>query len=188
MSMVKWCKGTQAYKAILDHYQDRTSKRSGVRLMNHIDEGLVILDEIRASRAAGLGYCLHPLVQDPAQDAITKQQDLMKYCDKEAIKLAYDYRTSANKYLCRPRTDNWTVKYMKGVLSPMSSNVRDMLIADKLQNRKDFLLYHYDNHARSEELNRYFNNWVEYLSDSIGVDLNLVANNVFGIITTKGTE
>jgi hypothetical protein len=35
-----------------------------------------------------------------------------------------------------------------------------MLIADKIQNRKDFELYHKDIHERSDELKQYFFNWL----------------------------
>jgi hypothetical protein len=38
-----------------------------------------------------------------------------------------------------------------------------MLIADKIQNRKDFELYHLGKHERSSELDSYFKNWLERL-------------------------
>lgn len=41
-----------------------------------------------------------------------------------------------------------------------------MLIVDKVQNRKDFELYHLGKHKRSNELNQYFKNWLERLSIS----------------------
>lgn len=34
-----------------------------------------------------------------------------------------------------------------------------MLVADKVQNYKDFSLYHADTHPRAKELERYFQNW-----------------------------
>ena len=39
-----------------------------------------------------------------------------------------------------------------------------MLIADKIQNRKDFELYHLGKHERSSELEQYFKNWLERLN------------------------
>ena len=39
-------------------------------------------------------------------------------------------------------------------------------IADKIQNRKDFELYHELTHPRSKELIQYFKNWLEKLGVS----------------------
>ena len=41
-----------------------------------------------------------------------------------------------------------------------------MLIADKVQNRKDFMMYHLHTHQRSKELEKYFNQWLNKLSVS----------------------
>lgn len=41
--------------------------------------------------------------------------------------------------------------------------VNAMLIADKTQNRKDFVAYHKATHARSAELAHYFVTWLEAL-------------------------
>jgi hypothetical protein len=41
-----------------------------------------------------------------------------------------------------------------------------MLIADKVQNRKDFELYHEATHPRSKELAMYFRLWLEKLGVS----------------------
>ncbi len=47
----------------------------------------------------------------------------------------------------------------KGI-SPLPE-VNQMLIADKIQNRKDFELYHQKTHPRNQELQLYFRNWLE---------------------------
>ncbi|UUZ75444.1 hypothetical protein LP414_27395 [Polaromonas sp. P1(28)-13] len=44
--------------------------------------------------------------------------------------------------------------------------VHDMLIADKVQNRKDFLEHHKGRHQRSDELDFYFNHWLKTLGVS----------------------
>ncbi len=44
-------------------------------------------------------------------------------------------------------------------LSPIKA-VNDMLIADKVQNRKDFLRYHYGPHQHWRELDLYFQMWL----------------------------
>jgi hypothetical protein len=40
-------------------------------------------------------------------------------------------------------------------------------IADKIQNYKDFMLYHYGKHKRSNELYTYFHNWFKLLDVNI---------------------
>ena len=41
-----------------------------------------------------------------------------------------------------------------------------MLLADKIQNRKDFERYHKGTHQRSAELEQYFKNWLTRLGVS----------------------
>lgn len=43
------------------------------------------------------------------------------------------------------------------------ADVRDMLIADKIQNYKDFIIYHRGTHPRSDELDTYFEAWLRVL-------------------------
>ena len=38
-----------------------------------------------------------------------------------------------------------------------------MLYADKIQNEKDFKIYHEVTHERSKELREYFDNWINKL-------------------------
>lgn len=45
-------------------------------------------------------------------------------------------------------------------------DVQHMLIADKVQNRKDFECYHLGTHPRSAERLPYFKNWLEVLGIS----------------------
>jgi hypothetical protein len=46
------------------------------------------------------------------------------------------------------------------------AEVNEMLVADKVQNRKDFLLYHRGKHERSDALDLYFRRWLERLGVS----------------------
>ena len=143
------------YTLIKNFYGDNKAKRSGVLLMNHIDEGLIILDKINASFIAKKAYCLHPIIQ--SDEAVVKTVDtkfLRNDIDANVIITAMEYRSVANDYLStRTITDINEIK-----LSPLK-DVNDMLIADKIQNRKDFEMYHIRTHPRSEELCRYFENW-----------------------------
>ena len=72
-----------------------------------------------------------------------------------------EYRNVANRGLhCYQVTES-----SKIYLSPIKE-VNDMLIADKVQNRKDFLIYHYGTHPKSQDLDKYFKNWLEALNIS----------------------
>jgi hypothetical protein len=51
---------------IAEYYGDRRAKRSGVPYINHITEGLVVMDRLGASKVAKDAYCVHPIFQDDA--------------------------------------------------------------------------------------------------------------------------
>jgi hypothetical protein len=147
------------YKLIQDFYGDQKAKRSGVYLMNHIEEGLAVLEAIGASELAKKAYCLHPIVQmDKDLLGFVNNIGFIKEADPMPWVLAMEYRRVANDYLS---------KHYRGPedvisLSPLQ-DVNDMLIADKIQNKKDFSLYHKDTHPNSDVLYAYFNNWIKAL-------------------------
>jgi hypothetical protein len=144
------------YKIISDFYGNKVTNRSGVKLLKHIDEGLSILDKIGASEVAKRAYCLHPIVQD--DQSLKENSHLLKNIDSDVIISAIEYRSVANEYLSKR-----VIKSIDEIrLSPLK-DVNDMLIADKIQNRKDFELYHLGKHERSNELDQYFKNWFERL-------------------------
>jgi hypothetical protein len=151
--------GTREYAAIAAHYGDRTAQRSGVPLIHHIREGLVILagrphGTDRAQRA----FCLHPLVQADADLAASYPAIASLTDDHAVLALAMEYRNIANRTL--------SARVIAGAddipLSPLAE-VNAMLAADKIQNRKDFERYHKGTHARSDALDRYFRLWLERL-------------------------
>ncbi len=152
------------YQAILDFYGDRKAKRSNVAYINHINEGLTILDKINACISAKEAFCLHPIVQIDEDLAKAFQKDSVLYrypVDLYALSLAMEYRWIANGYLSsRIINDLSEVK-----LSPLPA-VQEMLVADKVQNCKDFELYHKNTHPRAKQLTNYFQNWLEILNIS----------------------
>lgn len=144
---------------IKNFYGDKTAKRSGVPLINHINEGLIVLDFIKASDIAKKAYCLHPLVQ--SDENLLLNADSLINIDPRVLIAVIEYRNIANSHLSyRKITRLDEIK-----LSPLKV-VNDMLIADKIQNRKDFEIYHKDRHERSDELDCYFRDWLRRLGIS----------------------
>lgn len=150
---------TKEYKTISQFYGDQKATRSGVYLMNHIDEGLYILEKIGASETAKKAYMLHPIIQ--SDEALKQNYDQLKEFDTKTIIALTEYRSVANEYLSSREIGSLD----EIRLSPLK-DVNDMLIADKIQNRKDFELYHLGTHPRSNELDQYFKNWLEKLGIS----------------------
>lgn len=153
-------KETVEYKLVKEFYGSRVAERSQVPLMNHINEGLKILDMLEASLAAKRAFCLHPLFQD--NDCLYEHSYLWKSVDPEALMLVMEYRNIANAFLSDKVNKD---AYMFPNISPLYE-VNQMLIADKVQNYKDFLLYHKATHPRAVELNTYFNLWLTSLTVS----------------------
>lgn len=143
-------------KVIQDYYGDQKAKRSGVPYINHIYEGLDVLRYLGAQDTVLDAYALHPIFQDDE----TLEDNLYHIweIDKEVLVLCMEYRNVANRGLNCYQIDNPAHIY----LGPLSS-VRTMLIADKVQNRKDFLTYHLGSHPKSIELDIYFKNWLRAL-------------------------
>lgn len=148
-------KDTVEYKLIAKHYGDRVAKRSQVPLINHINEGLVVLDCISATDQAKRAFCLHPLLQ--ADEDLKENCYLVSFVEPHVLLLTIEYRSVANEYLSDKVNTEQKIR-----LSPLYE-VNDMLVADKVQNMKDFMTYHHGTHARSNELARYFDNWLTAL-------------------------
>ena len=138
-------------------YGEQKATRSQIPLINHIYEGLLILDVLDASDKAKRAFCIHPIVQN---------NQLVDVSWSDALELAIEYKEKANSYLCNPVTD-WvkTIDDIKKCVGGMSQDCRLMLIADKYQNRKDFNIYHKATHQRSQQLSAYFDLWIEYLEN-----------------------
>lgn len=144
------------YYTIKQYYGDKRAKRSGVPYMNHINEGLIILDKINASLTALNAYCLHPIFQD--DEALKNNLHMVHLINSQTMLHIMEYRNVANRGLSCYQVDNPEKIY----LSPLKA-VNDMLVADKVQNRKDFLKYHLGTHPQSIELDTYFKNWLRAL-------------------------
>lgn len=149
---------TREYQAIATHYEDRAARRSGVPLMNHIDEGLAVLADLGAHEEVWRAWCIHPLVQ--LDDALPATFADLGRCTESSrvLVLAMEYRNVANACLSRHEPPSPEAIG----LSPLPE-VNAMLVADKVQNAKDFILYHRGSHPRTESLERYFHFWLARL-------------------------
>jgi len=131
--------------------------------MHHIDEGLQILDHMGSDPITKAAYCVHPLFQEDTQLVVTMlDAKLLKELGHRVIMLVMEYRFKANSYLCGPMYDN--ANCPDHVDFPLV-RVRDMLVADKIQNEKDFILYN-DAIRNGPALETYFRNWLRLLGVS----------------------
>ena len=144
-----------AFTTIKSHYGDRVANRSQVPLIKHIIEGLFVLDAIGSNSITKAAYCLHPLLQSD-EDFVSHKAGKIPSELVDAAILAMEYRRVANSYLSKNKKEVFV-----GFSCP---EVREMLIADKVQNYKDFLKYHKATHERSKELDEYFNHWFKLLN------------------------
>lgn len=155
------------YNIITSYYNNQKAKRSQVYLMNHIDEGIVIIENLKRFKKYGKNiinklseikgaYCLHPIIQGDAY--ASRYKSLSKRVDAFTLGLAIEYRYIANAYLSKR-----IITSLDDIELSQIEYVNAMLIADKIQNYKDFLLYHKDTHERRNELDEYFNNWIDKL-------------------------
>lgn len=153
------------FQLIKNKYSNKKATRSGVPYINHIVEGLIVLQLIGATDNAKRAYCLHPLTQCDAELVKTAADNSLSQGDFWPWVLAIEYRHIANGYLSTRKIGFSSHLEQEVKLSPLK-DVNDMLIADKVQNRADFELYHLTGHPRSDELDVYFKNWLRRLGVS----------------------
>lgn len=157
--------GWPEYVAIERHYGDRQARRSGAPYMQHIDEGLRVLHRwLGASDRAKRAYCLHPLVQGDADLRDHYDSGLLDGFAPGVVALALEYRNIANAFLS-PMDDHPGFDDPRKISRSPLAEVDAMLVADKLQNCKDFRLHH-ASHPRADRLERYFMAWLA----ALGVD------------------
>lgn len=149
-----------AYETIEKHYGETRTKRSGQLYMRHIDEGLKIIQHLGGCEHTQAAFCLHPLLQADA-DLTKNWQWLANQSHPWPMGLAMEYRNIANRFLS-PMDDHPGFEDPKKItLSPLHQ-VNVMLVADKVQNRMDFLDYHRD-HPRFDRIDLYFQVWLKAL-------------------------
>lgn len=150
---------TYEYVAICNFYNYKKAKRSKVPLMNHINEGVILLQKWKRSLDEQKAFCIHPIVQNNENVDVSWS---------DVLPLAEEYRDKANSYLCIPETDHIkTSEQLLEILGDISKECAFLLLADKVQNQKDFRIYHMFTHNRRNELEDYFNLWIKTLLEII---------------------
>lgn len=149
---------TAEYKLIETTYNDIINPNNNTFYMNHIDEGLYILYKLDASLEAKLGYILYPLFQTDNKIKLMYNHTDLNNLSNQAIINAIEYRSVANEYLSHKIiTDIDDIR-----LSPLK-DVNMMLIADKIQGRKDIEKYQKTD-LKYKQLLTYFKNWLNILN------------------------
>lgn len=144
------------FNLIYKYYGNKTAARSKVPLIAHIVEGVNVLKGINASDEAIKAFMIHPIFQS---DEVIGKYEYIHAIDPHIMMLVMEYRSIAN--LCLPKQN---IKYSMEIKLSKLKDVNDMLIADKVQNYKDFLAYHKSSHEKSNELNNYFYLWLKRLN------------------------
>jgi len=165
--MTVWHK-TPEYMLISVYYGNKCAKRSGVPLMNHIKEGIKLLIAWDRPEEEQRAFAIHPIVQNTGSLIVRRTMPSdSRPIHENVFNLAKEYSDKANSYLCNPDTDRLTMSQDAGdlmhLLGIMSTSCAWMLLADKVQNQKDFRTYHWFTHDRTHQLEAYFNLWIRTL-------------------------
>jgi hypothetical protein len=145
-------------------YGDDRAKRSGILLINHILEGLDVLQYLNASDMVKSAWCIHPIVQSDKDFTNELNHKMLHPADSSAILLAVEYRHIANSFLSidleRIESDE-IIDMGELLLGQMySDTIKLMLIADKVQNHKDFIKQPPNTYPNADNLDRYFRLWL----------------------------
>lgn len=149
-------KNSLGYEKVSNFYGINTASRSKLPLMNHVNEGCILLESLGASQFVLEAFCLHPILQATEDFLNAIEDDFYESVSSKSLMLAVEYRHVANSFLSNNVKEN--------VLPLINEDMRLLLIADKVQNYKDFLRFHKDTHTNSKRLDEYFNDWFKILN------------------------
>lgn len=146
------------YRWIAQHYGDQTSYRADIPLIDHIDDGIMILSNTTLDTLKA--FCLHPLFQTDS-DLQKNYHQIRPGTSATAVLFAIEYRRVANAYLSYRE-----ISHISEIEVSPIAEVNWMLRADKIQNRAS-----YEEHLRgklivgsdADRLDRYFQNWFDRL-------------------------
>lgn len=124
-----------SFQRISRHYGATAAQRTKLPWINHIVEGVVLIHQLGGRIGAADAFCWHPLIQSDTTYLETLVEMRRHYnlnTNGEVLVNVLGYRDAANRWLRGVvNKDNQPKKH------PLES-VNVMLMADKIQNRKDF--------------------------------------------------
>lgn len=157
-----------AYRCIQYYYGNRTTKRHKIPLMCHINQGLQIMKAFAACELSQRAFCIHPMVQDESVKGLFKDY-LIRDAGGAVYEIAENYSRVANAYLARTEHENGVPDSAALQIMLQDKRIKDMLIADKIQNYSSFLQHHLSTHEHAGLLVRYFEWWLEQLGIDEGL-------------------
>lgn len=147
---------TKYLAMISEYYGDRKAERSQVPLINHIKEGIILLNHLREDESTIGAFCVHPIFQ--GDEALKKNYERYgPLVEPYVMLLIMEYRKSANSYTTKNGRYYFDIQ-----LSPLRE-VNSMLIVDKVQNKKDFIKHLRGKIDCSSFLDMYFEDWLRAL-------------------------
>jgi hypothetical protein len=158
------------YKLIQQKYQGKIAKRSGLGYMSHIQEGIFIIQLLYGDDQNLVeAYCLHPIFQNDRllSQLLVENSSELSLILPQTIVFCMEYRNIANSYTIKNK-----IKNPESIKIGSLEMIHKMLVADKIQNKKDFMKYMYLKHERpsyvkaSEHGLQYFDSWLDRLSVS----------------------
>lgn len=156
-------KTSRHYRIVSDFYMGDVAVRSGIPKIFHIKEGLILLEHLGASDVVKSAWCIHPVVQSNEDFKRELVDHRLSQADSDAIIMAMEYRFIANSYLSKD-VDIVTLKHTKLLGDKLNGfykkDIRLMLIADKVQNYKDFKNQPKGTYENEKELQIYFASWL----------------------------
>ena len=146
---------SDAYYKIKLEWDGKYSQRSNVPLMEHIDEGLKLLEN--SEEIIKVAWCLHPFIQKD-------DWSILNEIDNKTANILLEYRHWANgwdSHTTAKFPDEWPI------LSLISDEVKLLLFVDKTHNSKQ---YHENREKFRKEdqirLDKYFENWITLLKST----------------------
>lgn len=152
-------------KIISKYYEGKVAKRTGIPYINHIYEGCRLIED----EEDRLAFMIHPIFQDGKEGEVD-----LSTVKKSIQKLAKEYADIANSYLPKDYLNEPPTEF---------GAVRYLLVADKMQNYKDFsnnkdvfskekqkqLDIYFRKWFKALDVNRYFKNYIHSMDLNISV-------------------
>lgn len=130
-----------------------------VPFRDHIDQGTKILSWLGANNDTIVAFTLHGMFQSDSALSTAIADGLHRKLPAPVLLLVMEYRNKANAWL-RTGPNNWRVSEPPTIPLP---EVRQMLIADKVQNMVNAQL-HYQHREDYQDIMSYFDAWFKHLS------------------------